>query len=177
MNNFIREIKSADTDVHKYFLSTAIIGFNFFGVVAVIFNLYLLSLGCDTKFIGIANACAPLSFALIGVIAGILGKKYGNRPISILAVLLLIISNTLVPLSQQLPLAFRETAIILLRIMTGTGFSLASLTDSRCKENQTDGRVHIEMPKATQSAVQRQPLLLLSNVIRVKSIRTEMLQK
>ena len=124
MNNFIKEIKSADRDVHKYFLSTAIIGFNFFGLVAVVFNLYLLRLGYDIKFIGTANACAPLSFALTGVIAGILGKKYGNRPISVLAVLLLIISNILIPLSQQLPSAYRETAIISLRIMTGAGFSL-----------------------------------------------------
>ena len=77
--SILRTIKSANSDALKYILMTGIIGLSYFGIVTVVFNLYLLRLGYDTRFIGLTNACMPIAFALSGIISGILGRKWGSK--------------------------------------------------------------------------------------------------
>ena len=124
MTSILRTIKSANSDVLKYIILTGLIGFSYFGLVVVLFNLYLLRLGYDTRFIGVANACMPTAFALTGIVSGILGRKWGNKRTSALAILFLILGVSLLPLTEYLASEIQQSAIISLRMLSGMGFSL-----------------------------------------------------
>lgn len=79
-------------------LSQASLGFSFFGIYAVLFNLYLLRLGYDLKFIGLANGVGQLCFAVASLLAGLVGRYWGNRRMMILGMSLNLLGFGLLPL-------------------------------------------------------------------------------
>ena len=128
MKNIIRILKSTHSDVIKYLVTAALVRFSMFGLVMVIFNLYLLRLNYDTRFIGIANGCTPLAFALTGILAGILGKNWGSKKTMTLGVICFAFSISLLPATQLLSAENAKIAIIFLRFLTGSGFAFFHVT-------------------------------------------------
>ena len=124
MTRTLQALTSANSDVLKYLLMASLIAFSYFGLIVVVFNLYLLRLGYDTRFIGVANGCMPIAFALSGIISGILGRRLGSRRTTATALVFAIIGVSLLPLSEYLTADYREIVIILLRIISGIGVSL-----------------------------------------------------
>jgi len=55
-------------------------GFGYFGIQAVLFNLYLLRLGYDAQFIGTLIGFGQLIWALMALPAGAFGRRFGARP-------------------------------------------------------------------------------------------------
>lgn len=119
----LRKLIATNSDVAKCLIISALIGFVYSGIIVVVFNLYLLRLGYDTRFIGIANGCMPIAFALSGIVAGILGSRWGSRKTITTALVLLVLGVCLIPLTENLDPKNRDIAIIFLRILSGTGFS------------------------------------------------------
>ena len=67
-------------DVRLYFLANALFGFVLFGgIYPLLYNLYLLRLGYNTEFVGLANATGALCFALSSLPSGMLGGRWGSR--------------------------------------------------------------------------------------------------
>jgi MFS family permease len=66
-------------DVWLFLAAWALIAFGYFGVQAVLLNLYLLRLGFDTQFIGKLIAAGQLVWALAALPAGALGRRMGLR--------------------------------------------------------------------------------------------------
>lgn len=54
-------------------------GFGYFGIQAVLLNLYLLRLGYDTQFIGALIGFGQLIWALMALPAGAFGRRFGAR--------------------------------------------------------------------------------------------------
>ena len=124
----LQTLKSTNRDVIKYLILSVAVGFSLFGIIMVAFNLYLLRMNYDTRFIGIANSCAPISFALTGILAGILGRSWGSRKTTATAFICLSLSVILIPATQFLSPENAKIAIIILRILTGSGISLFFVT-------------------------------------------------
>ena len=120
--------KPSNPDVIKYLTASALIAFSFFGFVVVVFNLYLLRLGYDTRFIGITNGCTPISFALTGILAGILSKYRGVKKTTVTALVFLVLSIILIPFTQYLSTKEAQASIIFLRILSGSGLALFFVT-------------------------------------------------
>ena len=118
MTRTLQALTSANSDVLNYLLMASLIAFSYFGLIVVVFNLYLLRLGYDTRFIGVANGCMPIAFALSGIISGILGRKLGSRRTTATALVFAILGVSLLPLSEYLTADYREIVIILLRIIS-----------------------------------------------------------
>jgi len=55
-------------------------GFGYFGIQAVLFNLYLLRLGYDAQFIGTLIGFGQLVWAMMALPAGAFGRRFGAKP-------------------------------------------------------------------------------------------------
>ena len=67
-------------DVRLYLMANALFGFVLFGgIYPLLYNLYLLRLGYNTQFVGLANATGALCFALFSLPSGMLGGRWGSR--------------------------------------------------------------------------------------------------
>ncbi len=67
-------------DVRLYLTANALFGFVLFGgIYPLLYNLYLLRLGYNTEFVGLANATGALCFALSSLPSGMLGGRWGSR--------------------------------------------------------------------------------------------------
>ena len=124
IKNFIRTFRSFSRDVKLHLLASMLLGFSYFGFVAVLLNLYLVRLGYDERFIGLVNAGAPIAFATCSVPAGLLGQRIGSRRAIILGITLLAFSMGLMPLAELLPLAWQNSGFFVARLLTGLGFAL-----------------------------------------------------
>ena len=124
MYSYLRTIRHFNHDVRMYLITSALIGFSYFGVLTVLLNLYLLRLGYGTKFIGLANGSTALAFALFSVPAGALGSRFGYRRVVIAGVCCLAFATTTLPLTEFLPHSWQPAGIILVRLISGLGFAL-----------------------------------------------------
>src|SRR5919204_1900765 len=74
-----RMLRPFNRSIHLWLLGFAIAGFTYFGVQAVLFNLYLLRLGFGPQFIGLLVGSGQVLFALAALPAGALGQRAGVR--------------------------------------------------------------------------------------------------
>ncbi len=96
--NYLRTLRLISRDARLCLIAQASLGFSFFGIYAVLLNLYLLRLGYDLKFIGLVNATGQLSFAIASLMAGLIGRRWGNRHMMILGLSLNLVGFGLLPL-------------------------------------------------------------------------------
>ena len=55
MSNYLRTIRLFNRDVHLSLFTWGMVAFGFFGIQAVLMNLYILRLGYEPEFIGLLN--------------------------------------------------------------------------------------------------------------------------
>jgi MFS family permease len=79
-------------------ISQASLGFCYFGIYAVLLNLYLLRLDYSLKYISLVNAAGQLTFALSSPLAGIAGRRWNNRKVMVLGMSLNLVGFGLLPL-------------------------------------------------------------------------------
>src|SRR5437763_6343971 len=72
-------LRPFNRSIHLWLLAFAAAGFTYFGVQAVLFNLYLLRLGFEPQFIGLLIGSGQLVFALAALPSGELGRRVGVR--------------------------------------------------------------------------------------------------
>ncbi|MEM7124901.1 MAG: MFS transporter [Chloroflexota bacterium] len=123
-NSFWLTIRHFSHGVRVYLFISAIIGVAYFGVISVLLNLYLLRLGYDTQFIGLANGTISIAFATTSIPAGAIGSRIGHTRAVVLGVWCFILSMVGLPLCEYLPPLWQETGIIITRLLNGAGFAL-----------------------------------------------------
>ena len=94
-------------------LSNALHGFVFFGIYALLLNLYLLRLGYGPAFIGLTNAVGPLALAVASLPVGLLSRRIGSRRVLIIGYFFTAVSLTLLPLGENLPGPWPERWIVI----------------------------------------------------------------
>ena len=102
----MQNLRLLNRDVRLFLTTAALLGLAWFGIYAVVFNLYLLRLGYDARFIGQANAAGMLTFAFSALPAGALGRR-GVRRMMILGMGLVVVGLALPPLNEFLPSGWR----------------------------------------------------------------------
>ena len=90
-------------DVRLFLFAGAFVGFTYFGIYALLLNLYLLRLGYGPAVIGLVNAAGPLALALGSLPAGVLSQRWGSRRSLILGFSLLMLGFGLLPLVEFIP--------------------------------------------------------------------------
>ena len=103
LTTYLQKLHLFSRDVRLHLITATLIGLTMNGIWFVLFNLYLLRLGCMPKFIGLVHATSMLAFASFCLPAGVLGTRWGSRRMLIMAVAMLIVGNGLLPLVEFLP--------------------------------------------------------------------------
>ncbi len=100
MTDYLAAVRLFSRDIRYFLLSVALNGFAFFGIYALLFNLYLLRLGYDTAFIGLVNAVGPLALAFGSLPSGVLSRRIGSRRALLSGYLLMGVTVLLLPLGE-----------------------------------------------------------------------------
>jgi len=100
--NYLYTLRMFSHDVRMYLVTAALLGFSYFGIIAVLMNLYLLRLGYGPEFIGLVNGATSTAFALTSLPAGAIGRSWGNRRSVVVGISLVILGIGFLPM---LPLA------------------------------------------------------------------------
>ena len=94
--------------VARYFVAVALVGFAIDGgIYSVLLNLFLVRLGYGPEAIGLINAAGTLTFALASLPAGVIGARWGSRPIMLVGLGLLAAGSLLLPLADTLATEWR----------------------------------------------------------------------
>ena len=80
MTNALGVLRSFGRNTWLMLAVFGVSGFGYFGIQAVLFNLYLLRLGYDAQFIGTLIGFGQLIWALMALPAGAFGRRFGAKP-------------------------------------------------------------------------------------------------
>jgi MFS family permease len=83
LRNYLQKLRMLNRNVRLYLVSWAIVGFSHFGIMTVLFNLYLLRLGHGPEFVGVVNGAALFVYAIACLPVSVLGKRWSNRTLMI----------------------------------------------------------------------------------------------
>lgn len=86
-----------------YLVAWGLMGFGYFGIQGVIFNLYLLRLGFGPEFIGLLTGIGQLIWALCALPAAAIGRRFGVRFALIAGIALSGVANGLALLVEFFP--------------------------------------------------------------------------
>jgi MFS family permease len=75
-------------------------------------NLYLLRLDYDLRFVGLVNAAGQLLFAVSSVLAGLVGRRWGNRRMMIVGMGLAVAGYGLLPLVRFPMVSFESIWLV-----------------------------------------------------------------
>lgn len=122
--SYVTLLRQFNRNVRIYLLTASLLGFGYFGFIAVLMNLYLLRLGYDATFIGWVNGAPAIAFATFSIPSGAIGARIGYRKSVIAGITLISVSNLCLPLAEFLPGSSRDVAILMTRLFSGLGFAM-----------------------------------------------------
>lgn len=105
---YTKTLRGFRRDVWFFYAFWVVIAVYFFGIYAVIFNLYLVRLGYGPQYIGMVQGLLFLCLTLFSVPAGWLGRRFGARRMLLAGALLFVPNSVAVALAEYVPLAWRD---------------------------------------------------------------------
>ncbi len=123
-------LRTAERSVWVSILVWAPLAFAYFGIQAVLLNLYLVRLGFGLEFIGLLIGSGQLLWAALALPAGAIGRRFGLRKVLILAGSLHGTGMALFVLVEGLPRAIWEPAFILSWMVLWTGAALFAVNST-----------------------------------------------
>ncbi|MEM7111749.1 MAG: MFS transporter [Chloroflexota bacterium] len=122
---------------------TVLLGFTFEGgLFSVLFNLYLIRLGYDTAFIGFINGIGPLAFTLSTFPVGLLSRRWDNKRLFLLGMVVATIGFISIPLMEFLPGQWQQTGLLLGMAVFFAGLSPYFIIMPSFIMSNTNGDVH-----------------------------------
>jgi MFS family permease len=79
MSSYIASLRAFSPSLRRFLLSVALVGTVVAGIMAVLFNLYLLRLGFDAAYIGLLAGLGQIVWAAAALPAGMLSSRIGIR--------------------------------------------------------------------------------------------------
>jgi MFS family permease len=108
IDRYFQKLRLLNRDVRLCLVSWAVLGFAYFGIYLVLFNLYLLRLGYGYEFVGLVNGVGMIAFAIFSLPAGVFGKRWGSRRMMIAGMGLMTVGFGTLPLAEFVPAAWQE---------------------------------------------------------------------
>lgn len=104
LKNYLKSVYSLDRNIRHWLIAWfAGIGFAFFGIYMVVFNLYVTRLGFGTSEVGLLLSIQTITTALTSLPAGMLSSRYSTRKLTFTGFLILAGSYLPVILAPELP--------------------------------------------------------------------------
>ena len=102
VTGYFQALRLFNRNVRIFILSARLLGFAFFGIYAVLLNLYLLRLGYGLGVVGLVNGMGFVAYALFSLPAGALGARFGTRRMLQVGFVLAAVGMGLLPAAQFL---------------------------------------------------------------------------
>ena len=109
LTDYLANLRLIGRDARLLIAAQTIMAFGYVGMYSVLFNLYLLRLGYAPAAVGEINAIGRMGFALVGIPAGLLGVRFGPRPLLIAGEIIIVIGLGCAPMGEFLPELFQRT--------------------------------------------------------------------
>jgi MFS family permease len=94
------------------------------GVYSVVFNLFLVRLGYDTSFVGLTRAVGSLAFAGSGLVAGLLGQRFGPRTALMAGVGVAALAYGLIGAAELAPIHWRFAWLLVSNALGWIGYAI-----------------------------------------------------
>lgn len=125
MKHYWQIVRGLNQDLRTYLLADGLSGFTVDGgIYPVVFNLYLLRLGYDARFIGAVNGLGLLAYGLFSLTAGWLGSRFSTRKLIGLGLGMMALGCALLPLAEWVVPERRALCLIAAFVFTNLGLSL-----------------------------------------------------
>lgn len=122
---YLVSIRLLNRNVRLFLASIALVGFTIDGgLYSVLFNLYLLRLGYGPEFIGVINSAGLLTFAGLGLPAGMVGSRWGSRRAMIAGVTFMFSGAALLVLAEFGPPAWQTGWLLTAFVLVYVGLAL-----------------------------------------------------
>jgi MFS family permease len=103
MLDYVRSFGRLNRDVKLYLAGFGVSAFGYFGVMGVLFNLYLARLGFGAEFIGLLIGSGQLLWAILALPAGAIGARIGLSRALLLSEAIMALGITLLLFVEWLP--------------------------------------------------------------------------
>ena len=123
-NSYLNSFRLIRRDAGLSLITQASLGFSYFGIYAVIFNLYLLRLGYGLRYISSVNASGQLVFAISSLIIGLFSKRSGSRTGMVLGMGINLLAFCLLPLFKWNQIPFGEIWLMAVYSLSWLGLAL-----------------------------------------------------
>jgi MFS family permease len=127
MKNFWNIARRFNGNIVLYLFYWSMIAFAYFGVLGVVFNLYLVRLGYEPEFIGRLHASGSLVWAVFALPAGAIGRQTGTKRALIAGALIIAAATSLMVAAESLPEAAQTPGLIAAWMLTWIGAALATV--------------------------------------------------
>ena len=109
---YLQRLRLFSRDVRLFLVSSSVIGFSYFGITSVLLNLFLLRLGYGHEFVGLVFAVGALTWAVVSLPAGALGRRWGIRRMMIVGLATMALGAGLLPCAEFVPQAWRSAWLV-----------------------------------------------------------------
>ena len=121
VTGYLQALRLFNRNVRIFILSALLLGFAFFGIYAVLLNLYLLRLGYGPTVVGLVNGAGFLAYAVFSLPAGALGARFGTRRMLQVGFVLAALGMGLLPAAQFLTGNVQVAWIVVTYTVTSMG--------------------------------------------------------
>lgn len=121
VTGYFQALRLFNRNVRIFIFSALLLGFAFFGIYAVLLNLYLLRLGYGPTVVGLVNGMGFVAYAVFSLPAGALGARYGTRRMLQVGFVLAAAGMGLLPAAQFLSGSLQVAWIAVTYTVTSMG--------------------------------------------------------
>ncbi len=145
VTSYVHALRLFSRNVRIFLLCSLLLGFAFFGVYAVLLNLYLLRLGYGAGVVGLVNGMGMLAYAVFSLPAGALGARYGSRQMLRVGFIFIALGMGLLPAAQFLAGTAQVAWIVVTYTVTSMGLDVYFVNSNPFMHQSTTPRERMHL--------------------------------
>jgi MFS family permease len=128
MSDYLKTLRLFSPKLRLFLLGMGVMAMVPFGIIAVLFNLYLLRLGFDARYIGLLAGLGQLVWAAAALPAGLLGNRIGLRNSMEVGIFVFGTALALILLVELLPQAYWQAWLLGSQMLLNVGVAIITVT-------------------------------------------------
>lgn len=127
MPEYVRRVRAFSPDLWRVLLAAAIVFVVWLGILAVLYNLYLLRLGFDTRTVGLLAGLGALVWGVAALPAAVFGNRFGLRNSIMMGIAVFGAGIALTLMVERMPQAQWQVWLLGSQVVTNIGIALATV--------------------------------------------------
>ena len=127
MPEYLHRVRAFSPDMRRLLLAAAIVFVVWLGLLAVLYNLYLLRLGFDTRTVGLLAGLGALVWGLAALPAAVAGSRFGLRNTIIVGIAVFGGGVALTLTVESMPQVQWQAWLLGSQVVTNIGIALATV--------------------------------------------------